>query len=249
VGSNPDRTTDQTGGLPFVRPIIRSLVEEVFGERPQWKSRDLVDRIAQLHRQRGGDVPPEPALPVRRVLQDLRDEGLVVAPGHGWWRWNSGGADGAITAEDEPMEPGPVTDELIADLQPSVHIEKEVGEGSECVYLYFNPNDRRLAELEGRGSWECKIGRTSSCDAIGRVLGQGIRTSLSRLPTIGLVLRTDDSAALEKALHASLRLVGADVPDSPGNEWFMTSPTRVEAWYAGFQKSLEEIRPGNATSL
>src|SRR5262249_3445634 len=112
----------------------------------------------------------------------------------------------------------------------------------------FNPNDRRLAELEGRDSWECKIGRTSSCDAIGRILGQGIRTSLSRLPTVGLVLRTDDSAALEKPLHASLTLVGADVRDSPGNEWFMTSPARIEAWYADFQKCLDAIRLGGAIS-
>ena len=182
MGSNSDDTAGQTAGLPFVRPIIRSLVEEVFRERPQWKSRELVDRIAQLHRQRGGAVPPEPALPVRRVLQDLRDEGLVVAPGHGWWRWNGDGAAGTTTVENESNEQVPAADELIADLQPSLHIEKELGNGSECIYLYFNPNDRRLAELEGRDSWECKIGRTSSCDAIGRILGQGIRTSLSAPP-------------------------------------------------------------------
>ena len=74
----------------------------------------------------------------------------MVAPGHGWWRWNSGGADETTTAGNEPNEPVPAVDELIADLQPSLHIEKELGNGSECVYLYFNPNDRRLAELEDR---------------------------------------------------------------------------------------------------
>ena len=247
MGSNNDQT-GQTAGLPFVRPIIRSLVEEAFRDEAQWKSSDLVDRVAQLHRQRGGAVPPSPALPVRRVLQDLRDEGLVVAPGHGWWRWSGDRTAETTIADNDSGEPIQSVDELIAELQPIIHIEKEIGNGSECVYLYFNPNDRRLAELEGRASWECKIGRTSSCDAIGRILGQGIRTSLSRLPTVGLVLRADDSAALEKALHASLRLVGADVPDSPGSEWFMTSPVQIEAWYAGFQKCLETIRPLGANS-
>jgi hypothetical protein len=246
VGSNNDHP-GQTAGLPFVRPIIRSLVEEVFREQAQWKSRELVDRIVQLHRERGGVTPPDPSLPIRRVLQDLRDEGAVVAPGHGWWRWNGDGAPETGIPEDQVDEPQLRTDELISDLQPAIQVEKELGSGSECVYLYFNPNDRRLAELEGRASWECKIGRTSSCDSIGRILGQGIKTSLSRLPTVGLVLRTDDSAALEKAVHASLRLVGADVPDSPGSEWFMTSPAQIEAWYACFQKCLEEIRPGTVT--
>jgi hypothetical protein len=107
--------------------------------------------------------------------------------------------------------------------------------------LYFNPNDRRLAELEGRDVWECKIGRTGSRDAIQRILGQGIRTALSRLPTVGLILRTEDSAVLESAMYSSLRLVSAEVTDSPGNEWFVTSPTRVEAWYASFQNALAAI--------
>ena len=133
-------------------------------------------------------------------------------------------------------------DEAINDFDPIIRPDKEVGAGSECVYLYFNPNDRRLAELEGRDVWECKIGRTGSRDAIQRILGQGIRTALSRLPTVGLVLRAEDSAALESALHSSLRLVGAEVPDSPGNEWFITSPARVEAWYESFQNSLAAIR-------
>jgi hypothetical protein len=66
---------------------------------------------------------------------------------------------------------------------------------------------------------------------------------LSHLPTVGLLLRTDDSAALERALHSALRIVGAEVPDSPGDEWFITSPARIEAWYVAFQKSLEPIRP------
>lgn len=69
--------------------------------------------------------------------------------------------------------------EEINEIELVIRPEKEVGDGPQCVYLYFNPNDRRLAELEGRDVWECKIGRTSSRDAIQRILGQGIRTSLS----------------------------------------------------------------------
>jgi hypothetical protein len=113
--------------------------------------------------------------------------------------------------------------------------------GIECVYLYFNPNDRRLAELEGRDAWECKIGGTSGGDPSRRILGQGVSTALSRLPTLGLVLWTLDSAALESTLHSSLRLVGAEVPDSLGSEWFITSPGRIEVWYLSFQNALAAI--------
>jgi T5orf172 domain len=236
VSSNSDHTTGEFTGLPFVRPIIRRMAEELFREQSQRKSGVLVDRIVQLHRERGGANAPNPAFAVRRVLQDLRTEGLVVAPGHGWWRWYDDASDGRTAAESDPAESPATSADAIDEFQPAIRIEKEAGAGSECVYLYFNPNDRRFAELEGRDVWECKIGRTSGCDAIARILGQGIRTALPRLATVGLVLPTDDSAALENTLHSSLRLVGAEVPNSPRNEWFIASPERVEAWYARFEK-------------
>jgi hypothetical protein len=232
-------------GLPFVRPVVRQLTEELLRDQSQWKTAALVERIVQLHRTRGGGPVKNPAMMVRRVLQDLRAEGAVIAPGHGWWRWTVGLTDSETAANSSPnLDTSASMEGVVEDieLERSVQIEKEVGAGSECVYLYFNPNDRRLAELEGRDTWECKIGRTGTGDAIARVLGQGITTALSRLPTVGLILRTDDSAALERALHSALRLAGATVPESPGSEWFRTSPTRVEAWFAGFQEDVERLR-------
>jgi hypothetical protein len=236
-GSTP---SEDPAALPFVRPIVRQIIEGLFRERPQWKSGDLVDRVVQSHRGRGGSLVPNPNFTIRRVLQDLRDDGLVIAPGHGWWRWTGSSPDGPVT-EELTTDTTALVDEAINDFEPIIRPDKEVGAGRECVYLYFNPNDRRLAELEGRDVWECKIGRTGSRDAIQRIVGQGIRTALSRLPTVGIVLRTEDSAALESALHSSLRLVSAEVPDSPGNEWFVTSPARVEAWYASFKNALAAI--------
>lgn len=231
--------------LPFVRPVVRQIIEELFREQSQWKSGDLVERVIQSHRARGGSVVSNPNFTIGRVLRDLRNDGLVIAPGHGWWRWTGSSPDPSIPEGQAPDTTVSV-DDAINDFEPVIRPEKEVGDGPECVYLYFNPNDRRLAEIEGRDVWECKIGRTGSRDAIQRILGQGIRTALSRLPTVGLVLRAEDSAALENALHSSLRLVGAEVPDSPGNEWFLTSPVRVEAWYESFQNALAAVKTTSA---
>ena len=238
-GGTPSK---EPAALPFVRPVVRQIIEGLFREQSQWKSGDLVDRVVQSHRGRGGPVVVNPSFTIRRVLQNLRNDGLVIAPGHGWWRWTGSSPDGPVT-EEQATDTTALDDEGINDFEPIIRPDKEVGAGPECAYLYFNPNDRRLAELEDRDVWECKIGRTSSRDAIQRILGQGIRTALSRLPTVGLVLRTEDSAALESALHSSLRLVGTEVPDSPGNEWFVTSPARVESWYERFQNALSAIEP------
>ena len=242
MNTNAGETDGDAFGLPFTRPIVRQLTEELFKRQSLWKSGALVDRVVQLHRERGGVTAANPGFTIRRVLSDLRDDGLLIAPGHGWWRWtDSQDKEHLVPEYAEQLEIPPI-DDAIDDLDPTIRPEIELGTGCECVYLYFNPNDRKLAELETRDVWECKIGRTSSSDAIHRILSQGVRTSLSRLPTVGLVIRTDDSAALENLLHSSLRLVEAEVPDSPGIEWFITSPARIQAWYAIIQDALAAIR-------
>jgi hypothetical protein len=249
---------------PFGRRIVRRIVEELFHQQSSWKTQTLVDRAVQEHLAQGGSRPSNPANKVWRVLNDLRHDGLVDNPDQGYWRWTESTRQGSSKAEEveadaEGCEEGEILDAEadtrgceegeIADLAGSLRPEKEVGSGIECVYLYFNPNDRRLAELEGRDVWECKIGRTSSLDAIPRILGQGVRTALSRLPTVGIVLRTDDSMELERALHSSLRLLEAEVPESPGSEWFLTSPARVEAWYALFQDAISALQVASTDSV
>jgi hypothetical protein len=169
---------------------------------------------------------------------------LISAPSLGYLCWIIASQKGQPNQQETITPFTRLVDEAvdeIDEIEPVIRPEKEIGKGIECVYLYFNPNDRELAELKGRDVWECKIGRTSNCDATPRILSQGIRTALSRLPTVGLILRTDDSLALETALHSALRLVGAEVPDAPGDEWFISSPTRIEAWYLNFQTALAAI--------
>jgi hypothetical protein len=81
---------------------------------------------------------------------------------------------GRPVTEEQATDTSALVDEAINDFELVIRPDKKVGAGRECVYLYFNPNDRRLVELEGRDVWECKIGRTGSRDAIQRILGQGI---------------------------------------------------------------------------
>jgi hypothetical protein len=132
-------------------------------------------------------------------------------------------------------------DSLLEDDQENtLDAEETIGQGDESVYLYYNPNDRRLAQLERRGTWECKIGYTAG-RANTRLLGQGIRTALSHAPALALVIRSDDGRTLETVLHQSLRLVDSAIVDA-GREWFMTSPDRGKLWYAAYMEALEHLR-------
>ena len=100
------------------------------------------------------------------------------------------------------------------------------GEGDESVYLYCYETYRRLAEIEGRRLFPCKIGR-SERDPLLRVLSQS-STALPEIPTIARLFRTNDSSALEAAIHSILSLRDREVEDSPGTEWFLTSPREVD---------------------
>jgi len=104
-----------------------------------------------------------------------------------------------------------------------------VGQGDGFVYVYYLPAYAAMAASEGKKTWPCKVGR-SSRDPVLRIMSQA-RTALPERPEIALVMRTNDSSALESALHSILRLRGRWRFDSPGSEWFDTSPDEVLSIY------------------
>lgn len=107
-----------------------------------------------------------------------------------------------------------------------MRIEKEIGDGEDYVYVYYNPNDKKLATFEGRDRWECKIG-FSSTDPIQRIVDQGIKTSISQDPVIGLLIRTENGYYTEALLHKHLYQYKIR-SDIVGDEWFMTNPNEIE---------------------
>lgn len=224
--------------VPLTGLVARRIILQCFEEQDQWARQDLAKIVERRHRQAGGFAGGQPTIKVvKAVLGDLRGEGLVRPVSKGIWRYvedpdasNVGPASTEAAPEDLPVE-----DE--DEDEPGVlEIKEEIGRGQETVYLYYNPNDLRLAQAEGRSTWECKIGHTrGAVDA--RITGQGVRTSLSHSPVVGLVIRTDDARTLESVLHRSLRLVDSTILDA-GPEWFMTSPDRIRAWYSAYMASL-----------
>lgn len=105
-------------------------------------------------------------------------------------------------------------------------IEKEIGDGNDYVYVYYNPNDKKLALLEGKNRWECKIG-FSSTDPIERIRDQGIQTAISREPVVGLIVKTCNGYYTESLLHKRLYQYKI-LTENGGDEWFLTNPEEVE---------------------
>jgi hypothetical protein len=233
-------TSKSHAGVPLMASVARRIILELFGKQSQWKTKALAREVEKIHLDRGGLKGAQTLRNVvNKALGYLLEDGQVENPEYGIW---CGRATGESKSEPVSDVSGNAVDEGAISEADELVPEETLGDGTETVYLYYSPNDRELAKLKGRDTWECKIGHSATGKAADRILGQRPKTALSHPPLIGLEIRTDDSAALEQALHASLRLVEKEVPDSPGTEWFFTSPSRVEAWFLAYQASLTHLR-------
>jgi hypothetical protein len=206
-------------GAPLQPHFAKLLILEVLRERGTMQRAELASEVQKRHMDRGGNHGQQSALEIaKKALSYLEDDGLVErAGGQGRWR---------LTDVPEVDEPPAIMDTV--DIADFVREGPALGEGCEAVYLYFHRNDRLLAIIEGRDVWECKIGRART-DVRSRVLEQ--KTGVAHPPVLGLELRTDTAAALERELHSHLREIDAEVEDSPGAEWFYTSPERIDRWF------------------
>jgi hypothetical protein len=67
---------------------------------------------------------------------------------------------------------------------------------------------------------------------------------MARLPTVGLVIKTDDGYSLKRALHFALDDADARIDEALCDEWFETSPQRILEWYRLHQQSIAALKPG-----
>lgn len=234
-------------GIPLQPSNARKVIVDLFNEQSQWTRSELAAEVSRRHHNAGGtDGTQSPSTVVKKCLSVLRQEGRVQPVAKGVWiRLDpstqidpSGNIQPKFSlAELEPSnEEASDLDEDDEDAPKSEQIT--IGQGEEAVYLYFNPNDRELAKLRGLDHWECKIGRTAQLPVDSRIFAQGIKTALSKMPVIGLVILTDNCVLTERAIHSALRHVGVEAPDSPGMEWFLTNPMRIASWYEAYCKNL-----------
>lgn len=106
-----------------MRPVVRRIVERLFSEKDLLKSGKLVDRVVQAHRDTGGSVVPNPNFTIIRALNDLKSDGLVTSPRHGWWRWTRAPEDGSPAPKEKATAVCSAVDEKIDDIEPAIRPE------------------------------------------------------------------------------------------------------------------------------
>ena len=238
-------------GLPLQSGTARKTILELFSLQSQWNRKDLVSELMKRHLSAGGVLGVQsPTAVVKHSLGVLRQEGRVEQVGYGIWI--SVDPSSAIEVAEDVSNFYP-KDIAALPLSKSVDLELEeydddevlpvfdqitIGQGQEAVYLYFNPNDRELAKFRGSDIWECKIGLTKHLPVTNRIFSQGIKTALSKMPIIGLVILTENCVLAERAIHTALSHLSLEAPDSPGMEWFLTNPKLIADWYKLYLENL-----------
>ncbi len=145
----------------------------------------------------------------------------------GWWAL----ADKIVV--DEETSPS----KLVAGKR-SVDVLREIGKGTQSVYIFQYKEDVDQAKSKKHDCWNCKIGKSKNAE--NRVTGSS--TFIVKSPQVGLLIRCDDSAVVEKILHWSLSKVGQGEKHDAGHEWFRTSPQLVETFYRSWLQACELLK-------
>ncbi len=223
--------------MPAPPSKVKEYLLEILGSGEPFKRDELVSRAKGLAQSNGFRLDASAAIPnVKKALRSLANDGKIESPRVGWWRIAN--PDLPQPVQFDAGEPQSEPEEAEPQPEQRIVINREIGDGPESVYVYYHEAYAELAQLKGASEWECKVGWTVG-EPDSRVIGQGALTAFPAPPIMGLVIRTENGRALERAIHTALTLAGRRVERNGGTEWFITSPIRIEQWVSAFSGSLK----------
>ena len=229
---------DHFKGVKLTPTVARQSLPDVLTRMPQDGSsflrRDFIKEMRYVA-QNLGIVIDESTLihQVKRVLAYAVENKLLNRPFEGAMSYgiSHSGQHSADLIDDNapPLQSNPNIngeENKVSSNSNQIDTEQIVGIGSQCVYCYYFPTYKRLAEVEKKLHYPIKIGFSKDSNPEGRVLSQA-STALPENPVIALLIKTDDAAGLEKVIHSSLSFKGKRLNEARGEEWFLTNTEEI----------------------
>lgn len=228
--SNDSNEAYKYSEIPFQPTILAELSIKLFSGRIV-EAKTIYDETLSFHLTNGGSKPlaKNARGTTSKGLSLLRNKGLADCPSAGYWKINE--SLDSINSEqiiNAVVDIIPVSTNDLATEKTKI-ADTEIGVGKGAVYLYYLPLYRQIAEQRNERFWQCKIGRTDG-DPLQRILNQAA-TALPEKPHVAVVLKTNMSLALESTIHNILTLRGRKIDESPGAEWYLTSPNEILTIY------------------
>ena len=134
-------------------PLIKEILDDA---RDPLARREIVRGIEKLYVARGGKlVGPGSTTPqVKKALALMREAGQITPVGHRHYiAANSSDASGVVDVETDDESDADNEIEDNDEIEPTIKILSEIGEGAEKVYVYFFERDRELAAYRKEDFW------------------------------------------------------------------------------------------------
>ena len=234
IGDAPDHAYKYVD-VPLIPTVFSELILELFQGKTASRE-EIMSFVREEHLRRGGKDTEGGIVGVfKKTTRHLSKKGFIENTSRGKWTIQPGASPVATShkrsgkskrrSRETPRKPARVENDKI-------RVEREIGEGSGSVYVFYYPSDKALAELRGDDIFRCKVG-FSDVDSVERVMAQisDAKTAILEYPVIGLIIKTEENPYfLEKHLQFGLKYQGRHV-DAPAKEAFLTSPAEVEQIY------------------
>lgn len=221
-------------GMAFNAKAASHLLQTSIFEDDKWMKREHIIPLVEAKHLELGGLPGTTDLvgTVKTVLGKLHEANVLTQAQRGYY---------SLATSSVALTFRPKKERRPLRFKAHLEIEKVISKGKECIYVYLNPNDRKLAAYEGRPDYECKIGYSKKKDPKERILEQ-IGTAMSRFPVIGIAIECDDSKETESKIHKVLELAKCHYTERCGEEWFMASPAIIEhVWQQLFVERAPEV--------
>ncbi len=209
-------------GIELTPTVFQELLIKLFDGK-QFSRKEAINTITKYHAYNGGILNKSSYISVfKKASQKLKNSGISNI-GYGVWKLTY------TIKETKIYKPQNNQKQLL------ISSDKNIGTGKNAIYVYYYDSYKKLSELQGKEFWECKIGRTD-INPISRIIGQA-STSYPELPHIALIIYCDNSGLLERTIHDILKIKQRWLSNSPGKEWFFTSPEEIEQIYYSVVKA------------
>ncbi|WP_273852330.1 GIY-YIG nuclease family protein [Guptibacillus spartinae] len=215
-------------GLPLTPAICKGLIVELFNGRIESR-KTIVNEVLKTHLERGGKETKavDKSRMLKKALEILKSEGIAKNPSRGYWKIID---KNYLVDSEKDVSNNDVKEVQDNEVKEVIKVAKEVvtekenagvvlGNGSSAVYLYYLPG---YHENRKKDTWPCKIGKTDG-DAYERIISQ-VSTALPEKPRVAVIIKTDNSHALEQAVHNILNYRNKKIESALGKEWFDTNP-------------------------
>ena len=199
----------EMAGVPLKRAIMASYLIQIETGEVAHTAQELFERISKIHEDHGGlpCAAKDPQKEAAKALAELRDQGYYTQPHVGRWR------------RSEKIAPD---DEALGDSIQEAEVT--VGDGDQCLYAWYLPTYRKMANINDEPTFAMKIGIS------GRAAIERISESMGFSPepfALGFMLLTDNPQDWESLYHSTLNLKGRHRERAHGTEWYNTNPQEL----------------------